>query len=401
VVSGVFTIISGRLCDRFGPRKVVSAGALIMGAGYILTSRITELWQLYFCYGVLVAIGTSAMYVPPVTMITRWFTKRRGLMSGIAIAGIGLGLGVMPTIASQIVVSLDWRASILVVGSASMVGIVGLARLLKKEEGAEKSQLTTKHASSVRMQPSSIQPDSSDSLRKASSTEAVDRLSPRGQLGLRWGDNGKSTGPTVEHLVGYKAPPPNNFTFKQAIKTRQFWMIFVAWVFYGFFFQVGVVHIVPYATDLGMTAVAAATVLTVIGITGIPGRVALGLVGDRLGNRNTIYAAFAIVAAAFVGLTLSGSTGTLYGFAVVFGALSGTGILLIPFIAEYFGPQELGVISGTIVFSNSLGGAISPPLAGAIFDATGSYEWAFILCAILGFLAFLIILRLRPARKTA
>jgi MFS family permease len=343
LVSGVCTIISGRLSDRFGPRIVVTAGALILGAGYILTSRITELWQLYLTYGVLVAAGTSAMYVPPVTLISRWFTRRRGLMSGIGIAGIGLGIGIMPAIASQIVVSLDWRASLLIVGGTSMVGILGLARLLKNEA-----------------------PDHEQSRPPVMTPRSLEK---------------------------------EGFTFKQAAKTRQFWMIFIAWVFYGFFFQVGIVHSVPYATDLGMTAVAAATVLTVIGIVGTVGRIGIGLVGDRIGNRTTVCAAYGIVTAGYVGLAFSHSVGMLYVFAVIFGALSGIGILLIPFIAEYFGFKELGLISGTIVFSNSAGGAISPPLAGAIFDATGSYQWAFILCAILGFLAFMIILRLRPIRK--
>jgi MFS family permease len=168
-------------------------------------------------------------------------------------------------------------------------------------------------------------------------------------------------------------------------------MIFIAWVFYGFFFQVGIVHSVPYATDLGMTAVVYR--LTVIGIVGAVGRIGIGLVGDRIGNRTTVCVAYGFMTAAYVGLALSHSVGMLYIFAVIFGALAGVGILLIPFIAEYFGFKELGLISGTIVFSNSAGGAISPPLAGAIFDATGSYQWAFVLCAILGFLAFIIIAR--------
>lgn len=337
IISGLLSIVSGKLSDRFGPRKVVSAGALILGAGYILTSQISGLWQLYLFYGVLIAAGSSAMYVPPVTLIARWFSRRRGLMSGIGIAGIGFGIGVIPAIASQLIVSFNWRISLLVLGAFNLLAILLLARL----------------------------------LRIPSENEAADGESLQ----------------TPELSKG--------LTFREAIKTREYWMIFTTWVFYGFFFQIGVVHSVPYATDLGMTPLAASTVLTTIGIVGTFGRISLGFIGDRIGNRRTIFFSYALIGAAYLGLVLSSSITMLYVFAVIFGALSGIGILLIPLLAEYYGFKELGIISGSIVFANSFGGAISPPLAGGIFDVTGSYRLAFIICAILGASASLIIWRLR------
>ena len=341
VVSGVLSFVSGRLADRFGPRKVVAVGGLILGVGYLLTSQIQNLWQLYLCYGVLVAAGSSAMYVPPVAMLAKWFTKRRGLMSGVGISGIGFGIGVVPTAATQLIVSYDWRVALLVVGSVSLVLLLILAQLLR------------------------------------ASPEAADATANKRQK-----DAAQNT------LKG--------FSFREAVKSRPFWMIFIAWLFYGFFFQLGVVHIVPYATDLGMTAVAAATVLTVIGIVGIFGRVSLGLVGDKFGNKKTVFISFGVMAVGFLGLSLSGTIWMLYLFAVIFGALSGIGILVVPTLADYFGFKELGTISGAVVFANCLGGAISPPLAGAIFDSTGKYLAAFIICAVLGLGAAVIIRLLKP-----
>jgi MFS family permease len=337
IISGLLSIVSGQLSDRFGPRIVVIAGALILGAGYILTSRITALWQLYLSYGVLVAAGSSAMYVPPVTLIARWFTRRRGLMSGIGISGIGFGIGIMPAIASQLIVSFDWRTALLGLGIFNLVAITMLGCLLRNPADRE----------------------------GASNQDRDEMEISRG------------------------------FSFREAVKTPQYWMIFTAWVFYGFLFQVGVVHTVPYATDLGMTPVAAATVLTTIGIIGTFGRISLGFIGDRIGNRTIIFLSFALMGAAYLGLALSESLPMLFVFAVVFGALSGIGILLIPLLAEHYGFKELGFISGSIVFANSAGGAISPPLAGGIFDTTGSYRLAFIICAVLGIAASLIIWRLK------
>lgn len=344
VVCGLLSIVSGKISDRFGPRIVVSTGAIVLGAGYLLMYTINHLWQLYLFYGVIVAAGTSAIYVPLVAMIARWFTKNRGAMSGIGIAGIGFGIGIMPPLASQMIEIWEWRLPWLILGGSVMVLIILLAGLLKRE------------------------PD----------TEVAQDLS-----------NGRTDHTTLR----------KGLTYREALKTRQFWMIFTAWIFYGFFFQIGVVHIVPFGTDQGMTAVSAATVLSIIGIIGTVGRVALGFIGDRLGNRNTVFISYGIMGASYIGLSFIHSPGMLYSFAVIFGFLFGIGILLIPMVAEYFGFRGLGLISGTIIFSNSLGGAIGPPVAGAIFDATGSYEIAFLACAVTGLAACIIIWLLKPVKE--
>ncbi len=343
--SGVLTIISGRLSDRFGPRLVVSIGGLVFGAAYLAMASIHHLWQLYLYYGILLAAGTSVMYVPIVSLIARWFTKNRGAMSGVGIAGIGFGIAVVPAISSGLIEKLSWRTPFLIIGGFVTVAIALLAQLLRVD--------------------GSIRPES---------------------------------GPAAAHRPA-GVTSTAGFTFRDAVRTRQFWMIFIAWILYGYFFQIGVVHIVPYATDLGMADVAAATVLTTIGLVGTAGRMILGVIGDHFGNRRTVFVSYGGIGLAFIGLALSHTVGMLYIFAVVFGFFFGVGILLIPLITEYYGFRELGIISGMIVFSNSFGGAIGPPVAGGIFDATGSYHWAFLSCALAGLAATLIVYWLRPPVK--
>jgi MFS family permease len=344
IVHGILNIITGRLSDRFGPQKLVTLGGIILGLGYILMSFISGLWHLYLFYGVLVAVGSSAIYIPLVVTIARWFTKQRGLMSGLGISGIGFGIAVMPAIASQLIVRFQWRIPLLVIGGILMVFICLLARLLR---------------------------NSPETLSSADSRENLTKDVPESEKG---------------------------FSFKQARKTRQFWMIFVAWILYGFFYQIGIVHIVPYATDLGMSVVAAATILTTIGLVGTLGRISLGFISDRLGNWNTVFASYALMGLAYLGLAVSQTIWMLYLFAIIFGFLFGIGILLIPIVAEYFGFKELGIISGTILFANSLGGAIGPLLAGSIFDATGSYLPVFISCTATGLVAALMIRLIRPTQ---
>jgi MFS family permease len=324
ILGGLLSIISGRLSDRFGPRIVVTVGGIILGSGYLLMSRISNLWQLYLFYGIIVAVGSSAMYAPLVAMLARWFFKRRGLMAGIGISGIGFGIGVVPMIANQLIISFNWRTSLLIVGAASLVLIVLLAQLLRAEP----------------------------------ETNLLD-------------DNKDKEAETPIHAKG--------LSFRESAKTRQFWMIFIAWILYGFFFQVGVVHIVPYATDLGMSVLAAATILMIIGLIGTLSRICLGFAGDRFNNKTTLLISFILLAVAFIGVSASGTVRMLYVFAVLYGTFSGVGILLAPITAEYFG--------------------LKATLAGYIFDTTGSYQLAFISCGILGIAASIIIWLLKPVRE--
>ena len=112
-----------------------------------------------------------------------------------------------------------------------------------------------------------------------------------------------------------------------------------------------------------------------------------------------ILVSFGALALAYFGLASSHSVWMLYAFGIVYGCFSGIGVLLAPMVAELFGFKALGVIVGTLVMANSIGGAISPPLAGAIFDMTGSYETAFIASGFLGLAAVILIALLkRPNR---
>jgi sugar phosphate permease len=293
----------------------------------------------------MVASGASAMYVPLVSIIARWFIRRRGLMSGIGVSGIGFGIGIMPIISSRLIEEFQWRTSLLFIGGASIVLIVLLAQLLKTRPASQSISIESK---------------------------------------------GRSTGIPI---------PAIEYSFSEAVKTKQFWLIFVAWIGYGFFFQIGTVHIVPYASDIGMNALAAATILSIMGLIGTPGRVILGLLGDKIGNSKAVYLSFAVMGLAYLGLSLSNSIPILYMFAIIFGFLFGIGILLAPVVAEYFGLKALGSISGTMVFAHAIGGAIGPPVAGAIFDINGNYDLAFTSCVAVAIAAALCMWFLKPVSR--
>ncbi len=111
LLGGLFGIVSGRLNDKFGPKKTIIASAVILGFGYILMSQIRAVWQFYLFYGVIVAVGGSSGDVSTLSTTARWFVGRRGIMSGLVKVGTGAGMLIMPLAANWLISNYGWRNS--------------------------------------------------------------------------------------------------------------------------------------------------------------------------------------------------------------------------------------------------------------------------------------------------
>jgi MFS family permease len=341
-------ILSGRLTDRFGPRLVVTVSGLLMGVGYLLMSRISGIWQIYLFYGVLMSAGLAGMWVPLLSTVARWFVKRRGLASGIAVSGGGVGTAIMPPLANHLISSYSWRASYLIIGAILLAVTVVIAQFLKRDPG--QMGLLAYGADSV----STDSPDS-------------------GSQGL---------------------------SLWEAVRGRQFWIICVVFLCGALGIQTVMVHIVPHATDIGVSPAAAATVLSVVGILSIGSRVGMGSIADRSGSRIVMVIVLALMSASFLLLLFANELWMLYLFAVVFSvAYGGFAAVLSPVVAEYFGLRVHGAVFGLAGFAVGIGDAIGSLVAGRIFDISGSYYWAFMLCAMLGVAGIVLSILLRAARK--
>lgn len=336
-VTGVMSIVAGRLSDRFGPRIVLSGSGLLIGTGYILCSLVTDRWQFYLIQGSMVGIGLAGVMVPLTSLVVRWFTQRVGLMNGIVNSGIGLGTMVVPPLATWLITGYDWRKAFLILGCGCLVLITGFAQFLKR--------------------PSTSQIESA-------------------------GDNFKPKTTDNAH----------DFSFREAVKTRTYWMLSIMFFTDVFAVNSMMTHIVIHTQDVlssqamdERTAAAAATmVLSMTAGFSIFGRVTAGAVADRLGIRSTIGIGLGMLILSFIWLIFARHLWMMYLFAVVFG-ISGwcVGSVLSPLVAEYFGLKSHGVILGTVNFIGILGGAIGPLLTGIIFDEMQSYNMAFVLCAAL------------------
>lgn len=345
ILHSLLSMVAGRLTDRIGPRLIVTAGGIAMGLGYILMSQVSALWQLYLFYGVLVGIGTGFSYVPGASAIARWFVKRRGLMNGIFASGAGVGILIMAPVASLLISSYGWRTSYLIVGIVALTVVILAAQFLKRDPGE------------VGLTPYGQNEEEKENL----------------------------------HLEG-KA-----FSLKDLIHTRQLRLVITSFICFGFFAQTIVIHIVPYATDLAISSIAAANILAIMGGLHIAGKVVIGIACDRMGSRSALITAFIIMIVALSWLQLAKELWMLYLFAVIFGfAWGGIATVMSPIVAELFGLRSHGTILGVLVFSWGIGATIGPIVAGHIFDVSGSYNTAFLISGGVSVIGVILVLLLRP-----
>ncbi|MFC1861237.1 MFS transporter, partial [Chloroflexota bacterium] len=165
----------------------------------------------------------------------------------------------------------------------------------------------------------------------------------------------------------------------------------------GFCFFTSMVHIVPHATDLGFSATTAANILATVGGAGIVGRVVMGNVADRIGNRLTYIVCFLFISLTYLWLVFAKELWMLYLFAIIFGfAIGGTGVLGSPLTAKLFGLRSHGLILGFVNLGVTGGGALGPIFAGYIFDSTNSYEISFLASAAVAFVGIILAVLIRP-----
>ena len=344
-LTGILGVFAGRLTDRFGPRIVLTVCGFFLGLGYLLVSQTSTVWQLYLFYGVVVALGMSASVIPLQSTIARWFVKRRGTINGIIISGIGVGMVIIPPIAQWLISSYGWRTSYIVVGITALVTITLTAQFLRRDPGK------------------------------------------MGQLPYGEGE--------LEVKV---SSPDTGFSLREALRSWQFWTLVMALLCFTMGEGTILVHIVSHAIGLGISAASAALIIPVIGAISIPGRILLGMAGDRIGNRPAYVIGFVFLSVSLFWLLVAKELWMLYLFAVIYGfGYGGLSALISPIIAELFGLSSHGVIMGVVIMFGGTGGmAIGPLLAGHIFDITGSYQSAFLMYAAISVIGLILVSRLRP-----
>ncbi len=269
-------------------------------------------------------------------------------MTGIVIAGAGISQLIAPPVVSRLIAAYDWRLSFVILGGVVLIAIVLAAQFLRRD-------------------PTQM-----------------------GQLPY-----GENEGPQQELKAETKG-----FSLKEAVFTAQFWFVFMILLCYGFGSFAILVHLVPHALGLGISAVSAANILATMGVTSVLGNYVLGSVGDRIGNRQVFIIGFVLMSATLFWLVLARELWMLYLFAIVFGfSFGGMSAVESPIVAGLFGLSSHGLIYGVIHVGFTVGAAVGPFLTGYIFDLTGSYQMAFLICTALGIVGLISAAILRPIKK--
>ena len=353
LITGPFSILAGRLSDRYGPRLLVTANGIITGVALIFMSQISALWHVYLIYGVAVAIGGGGCVVPLTSTIPRWFKQRRGVALGLTWTGIGLGGVIAPMLSQWLITDYDWPTAYIVLGLIILIVVIPLAQTLKRS-------------------PQQM------------------GLQPYGEMSIRQDEE--------EPVV------TESLSIKQAIRTGRFWIFSLVMFCFIFIIQIMMAHIAPHAVDVGISSALAASIVSIWATTSLIGRNLAGFISDRIGPTPSIILHLSLMVLALAWLLFAREVWTFYVFAVVYGiAYGGVVPLQTLLTGELFGLKFLGAVMASLMVVGSVGGALGAPLAGTIFDITGSYQLAFIICLIMAILAIIlsVLLLLQQKRRQA
>lgn len=346
---GAASILAGRLNDKVGPRAIFVLSGILLGIGYLLMAFIQEAWQLYLLFGVIIGIGLGACDVVTLSMIARWFIKRRGMMSGIVKIGTGAGQLIMPLMVTMIIVAYGWRNAFIVIGIIFLSTLPVMARVLHRDP-----------------QEIGLLPDNGIAADRADATS-----------------------------------PDHGVTLRVALKERQLWFISLAWFVILYCTLTIMMHIVAHGIDLGLSPTTAAGVLSTIGAVSMLGRLTMGIINDRLGGKRSLIITVVILLCAFGWLQIAANAWMMFLFATIYGFAHGSLYTLIsPMVAELFGTKSHGVLFGIVWFLGHIGGAIGPVMSGRIFDLTGSYQIAFLILIVMTVAGMILIGLLKPLQES-
>jgi MFS family permease len=341
---------AGLIADRTGPRPVVVGGLLLIAVGLVAASQATSLWQVYAGYGLGVGVGIGLSYVPSVAAVQRWFVRRRGAASGIAVAGIGVGTLVGAPLAHHLIAGIGWRQTYLVLAAVTVLGAVVSGALVRS--APERYGLT---------------PDG-------------DPPHPSGAGAL-----------------------PAGLTLGEAVRSGPFWSIYVGALLMSFGLFAPFVHLVPYAADVGLGEAFGVLLIVLLGVGSTVGRFLFSSVTGWLGRKHSFGLMYLGAAAMLVMWTMSTSAPALIVFALVFGAFYGGFVAIAPSLAaDYFGGRALGSVIGALYSGVAFGALLGSPVAGYAYDFFGSYTGAVLAGAALCIVSFAItLLTPDPARWLA
>jgi MFS family permease len=357
LVIGMASPVVGRMIDRYGAKGVISVGALIAGLGFVLLSLMNNLWFFYGCY-IIVGVGIAALgIVPASAIVSNWFEKKRGTAIGIMSTGIGVGgFAIAPLTGGYLLPNFGWSASYLALAILTWVLIIPLTLLIVKTKPADMG----------------LYPDG---------TEAP------------------------EVVVVSDAPPSAvpGLTLKAALATLSFWLIAASFLLSMVSLNGVMINQVPYLEDIGFPATIAATALGTVGITSAIAKLGFGWLCDRIPAKYAYSIGLGLQLASIIILMTvrpASPQAIIWLYAVIMGLAIGSWMpSMSMLISTTFGLTSYGAIFGMITLFQLIGTATGPVVAGYMYDAMNTYQWAFFTFLALTAVAIPAILAVRRPKS--
>ena len=330
----------GALTDRFGARWVLSGAILLLGGCLWLLSGMQSLLHFYLVVAMIGLALAGLGDIPVGAVASRWYSKNRGLALAIVYIGSNIGGVLAANAVVMIKAAHSWQTSFQVVGSVAVLLLLPFALFVVRNPPAGAATLET------------AEPEVAD---------AAQSLSPQ-----------------------------------EAVRTRTFWILAVL-LFVFYFYYLGVnQHLVAFLSDRGYSDAEAARRFSAAILLGVVGKLAIGLLADRIHMKRALVLNFALLTAGSFLLLAIGLPGFLPAFLVLYGfTVAAENVLLPLIIAHCFGVRYMASIYGRLMLALPAGGILGPVFAGYAFDRLGSYELAFATFAVLNVLALGLLVFLR------
>ncbi len=352
VVFALSFVLAGRVQDRYGPSRVSLIGCVFLTVGFLLCARTTSLTYLISCFGILVGIGNGFGYATPIPVMAKWFPDKRGLAVGLAVGGYGAGSAIFGPLANLwLIPSYGWRTTFTVLGVVFFVMTFIGALLLKNP-------------------PPSYRP-------------------------AGW-----------KPVAASKSPATNyEFTPGQMLRTRAFYLLWVAYALGASAGQMVISQLVPFARSMAIPSAALQTLTLIVAASGnAGGRILSGWMSDALGRLNVLRLMLAVSAIAMPLLYWSGSNVVLlYTMVFVVYWCYGTQLSVnASTAADFWGTKNAGINYGLLFTAWGVAGIIGPRIGGTLFDLNKNYQAAFYWAGILAVISFVCALMARrPAPPEA
>jgi sugar phosphate permease len=337
VLGGLMGPFAGKFTQIYGPKKVMTFSALGSGACFMLVSLTRSLWYFYAIYAVLALMLCGMGVITISSLLAKWFEKRRGTATGMALVGISAGGLILAPVMGLITTSFGWRSSYLFLGMLVWGTALPVIQLVIRDRPEEIGMVPD----GQRCNPAGVD----SSLPDTGATES--------------------------------SHPLEGWSQRDAFRSRAFWCISGSF-FLASLAQMGILqHQVPMIVDTGVTeATAAAALGMTAGIGGL-GKLSFGRISEILPFRCAVILCFGLQAVAVFSLIHTHSMVMVWAYVLIFGFSMGGIVVLMPLtVGNFFGLASFSVILGILWLINAVGGAFGTYASGLIYDYLGSYHYA-------------------------